>query len=53
MIAQYHNVTLDYLVLEQVPFDEKTDDEVWDRLDVCKRRKIIRIAKLIISILEW
>ena len=53
VIAQYHNVTLAYLVLEQVPFDEKTDDEVWDRLDVCKRRKIIRIAKLIISILEW
>lgn len=53
VIAKYHNVTLDYLVFEQAPFEEIIDDEIWNRLDVCKRRKIIRIAKFIISILEW
>lgn len=53
VIAKYHNVTLDYLVFEQFSFDEKIDDEAWNRLDACKRRKIIKIAKFIISILEW
>ena len=53
VIVKYHNVALDYLVFEQAPFEEIIDDEIWNRLDVCKRRKIIRIAKLIISILEW
>lgn len=53
VIAQYHNVTLDYLVFEQTFIDEKLDEEILNRLDVCKRRKIIRIAKFIISVLEW
>lgn len=53
VIAKYHNVTLDYLVFEQVPFEEIVDDEIWNRLDVCKKRKIIRITRFIISILEW
>lgn len=52
-LAEYYNVTLDYLVFGNDTIAEVIEEKVWMRLDMCKKRKIIKIIKFIIEILEW
>lgn len=52
-LAEYHNVTLDYLIFGNDTITEVIDAEVWKKLDMCKKRKVIKIIKFIIDILEW
>ena len=52
-LAEYHNVTLDYLIFGNDTITEVIEAEVWKKLDMCKKRKVIKIIKFIIDILEW
>ena len=52
-LAEYHNVTLDYLIFGKNTITEVIEEEVWKKLDMCKKRKVIKIIKFIIDILEW
>lgn len=52
-LAEYYNVTLDYLVFGNDTIAEVIEEHVWKRLDMCKKRKVIKIIKFIIDILEW
>ena len=52
-LAEYYNVTLDYLVFGNDTIAEVIEEKVWKRLDMCKQRKVIKIIKFIIDILEW